>query len=206
MTKRVPHKVIFAGLALLALSGSGLTNSAWADWRDQVSPRDVEKLAHLNDAREDALDQARHRGGQGDVRAIGAVFDPAPRAIPEQALSGTWRCRQIKLGGMTGYYVFDWFKCRIAHVNGALWFEKAGTQRMAGYLHPQEGMWVYLGAQSAKGEPIHRYSGRAASTGETVNPDDQVGVLVGIGNNHLRLDLPLPGTEESDFDAIELVR
>ncbi len=201
MTKRVPHKVIFAGLALLALTGV-----ARADWRDQVSPQDVERLAHLNDAREDALDQARHRGGHGDARAIDGVFDPAPRSIPEQALAGAWHCRQIKLGGMTGYYVFDWFTCRITHVNGGLWFEKAGTQRMAGYLHPQEGMWVYLGAQSAKGEPIHRYSGRAASAGEDFNPDDQVGVLVGIGNNHLRLDLPSPGTQESDFDAIELVR
>jgi len=201
MTKRVPHKLIFAGLALLALSAP-----ARADWRDQVSPQDAERLTHLNDAREDALEQARHRGGHGDVRAIGAVFDPAPRSIPGQALAGTWRCRQIKLGGMTGYYVFDWFKCRIAHVNGGLWFEKAGTQRMAGYLHSQEGMWVYLGAQSAKGEPIHRYSGRAVSAGEDFNPDDQVGVLVGIGNNHLRLDLPSPGTQESDFDAIELVR
>ena len=70
--------------------------------------------------------------------------------------------------------------------NGGLWFEKSGTQRMAGFLYPQEGMWVYLGAQSAKGEPLHRYSGRAASVGGDINPDDQVGVLVGIGNNHLR--------------------
>ena len=206
MTIRAPHKAIFAGIALFALSSLGLIHPAWADWRDQISPRDVERLAHLNDAREDALAQARHRGGQGDARALRAVFDPAPRSIPEQALAGTWRCRQIKLGGMTGYYVFDWFKCRITHVTGGLWFEKDGTQRMAGYLHPQEGMWVYLGAQSAKGEPIHRYSGRAASAGEEVNPDDQVGVLVGIGNNHLRLDLPSPATEESDFDAVELVR
>ena len=201
MTIRVPHKLIFASFTLLALTGV-----AHADWRDQVSRLEVDRLAHLNDAREDALDQARHRGGQGDVRALRAVFDPVPRSVPENVLAGTWRCRQIKLGGMTGYYVFDWFKCRIARVNGGLWFEKSGTQRMAGFLHPQEGMWVYLGAQSAKGEPIHRYSGHAASAGEDFNPDDQVGVLVGIGNNHLRLDLPSPGTQESDFDAIELVR
>jgi hypothetical protein len=31
-------------------------------------------------------------------------------------------------------------------------------------------------------------------------------VLVGIGNNHLRIDLPSPGTQESDFDTIELIR
>ncbi len=201
MTKRVPRKLTFAALALLALMGS-----AHADWRDQISPRDVDRLAHLNEARDDALAQARHRGGTGDGRAIRESLEPTSRAVPEQALYGNWRCRQIKLGGATGYYVFSWFKCRISRVNGGIWFEKNGTQRMAGYLYPQQGMWVYLGAQSARGEPLHRYSGRAASAGEDINPDDQVGVLVGIGNDHLRIDLPSPATQESDFDTIELVR
>ena len=201
MTKRVPHKSVLVASALLAL-----TATAHADWRDQISSADVERLAHLNDARGDALAQARARGGKGDYRAIEKILGPEAHAVPEQALYGNWRCRQIKLGGMSGYYVFDWFNCRISKAGGGIWFEKNGTQRMAGYLHPQEGMWVYLGAQSAKGEPLHRYSGRAASAGGEVNPDDQVGVLVGIGDNHLRLDLPLPSTQESDFDTIELVR
>jgi hypothetical protein len=201
MTRQVPPKLTFAALALLALTGT-----ARADWHDQIAPRDVDRLAHLGDAREDALQQARQRGGAGDFRAIQQTLEPASRAVPEQALTGNWRCRQIKLGGASGYYVFSWFNCRISHVNGGIWFEKSGTQRMAGFLYPQEGMWVYLGAQSAKGEPLHRYSGRAASAGGDTNPDDQVGVLVGIGNNHLRIDLPSPGTQESDFDTIELIR
>ena len=201
MTRRVPRKLIFAASALLALTGT-----AYADWRDQVSPSDIDRLAHLNDARDDALAQARQRGGKGDYRAIERILKPEAHAVPEQALYGNWHCRQIKLGGMSGYYVFDWFNCRISKVGGGIWFEKNGTQRMAGYLHPQEGMWVYLGAQSAKGEPLHRYSGHAASAGGDINPDDQIGVLVGIGDNHLRLDLPSPGTQESDFDSIELVR
>jgi len=201
MTRRVPRKTVFAALALMALTGA-----ARADWHDQIAPADVDRLAHLGDAREDALQQARQRGGSGDFRAIQQTLQPDSHAVPEQALAGNWRCRQIKLGGATGYYVFSWFNCRISHVNGGLWFEKNGTQRMAGFLYPQEGMWVYLGAQSAKGEKLHRYSGRAASAGGDANPDDQVGVLVGIGNNRLRLDLPSPGTYESDFDTIELVR
>jgi len=206
MTKRVPRKRIFAASALLALTAPGFIESAYAGWRDQVSPPDIDRLAHLNDARDDAMAQARQRGGKGDYRAIERILGPEAHAVPEQALYGSWRCRQIKLGGMSGYYVFDWFNCRISNAGGGIWFEKSGTQRMAGYLHPQEGMWVYLGAQSAKGEPLHRYSGRAASAGGVINPDDQVGVLVGIGDNHLRLDLPSPGTQESDFDSIELVR
>jgi Domain of unknown function (DUF4893) len=201
MTNRVPRKTVFAALALLALTGT-----AHADWRDQVSPRDVDRLAHLNNARDDALAQARTRGGSGDSHAIRQVLDPASRSVPEQALYGNWRCRQIKLGGASGYYVFSWFNCRISRTDGGIRFEKSGTQRMAGFLYPQEGMWVYLGAQSAKGEPLHHYSGYSRTAGGDTNPDDQIGVLVGIGNNHLRIDLPLPGTQESDFDTIELVR
>jgi hypothetical protein len=191
---------------LVASALLALTATAHADWRDQVSPPDIDRLAHLNDARDHALAEARQRGGKGDYRVIEKILGPEAHAVPEQALYGNWRCRQIKLGGMSGYYVFDWFKCRISKTGGGIWFEKNGTQRMAGYLYPQEGMWVYLGAQSAKGESLHRYSGRAASAGSEINPDDQIGVLVGIGDNHLRLDLPSPGTQESDFDTIELVR
>jgi hypothetical protein len=206
MTKRVPRKSVLVASALLALTATAFTDTAWADWRDQISPSDVERLARLNDARDQALAEARQRGGKGDYRAIEKILNPEAHAVPEQALTGNWRCRQIKLGGMSGYYVFDWFNCRISKAGGGIWFEKNGTQRMAGYLYPQEGMWVYLGAQSAKGEPLHRYSGRAASAGGEINPDDQVGVMVGIGDNHLRLDLPAPGTQESDFDTIELIR
>jgi Domain of unknown function (DUF4893) len=201
MTIRVPGKLIAVALTLAALAGP-----ARADWHDQITRYDVHRLDQLEQSRARALQEAQRRGGTGDIGVVQRLFAPEPRSIPEGALAGTWRCRQVKLGGMTGYYVFDWFRCRITRVNGHLWFEKAGTQRMAGYLYPQQGMWVYLGAQSAMGEPIHRYSGQAASVGGRINPDDQVGVLVGIGNNRLRLDLPEPATQESDFDAIEFIR
>ena len=57
---------------------------------------------------------------------------------------------------------------------------------MAGYLYPEQGgLWVYVGAQSAKGEPLHRYSGRGDSVGAKSTADDQVGALVGIGSNRL---------------------
>ena len=202
MTNRVPHKVVLASALMLA----AVPQTAMADWRDQITPADFERLADLQHARQRGLAEAEHGRGTGDVRAIRETFDPAARAVPERALYGAWRCRQMKLGGMTDYAVFNWFPCRISKVNGGIWFEKQGTQRMAGYLYPQDGMWVYLGAQSAKGEPLHRYSGNGASAGAAVNPDDQVGLVVGIGYNRLRLDLPSPATQESDFDAIELVR
>ena len=202
MTKTVPHKLILGLAAFLALTGT-----ASADWRTQITDYDAGRLTGLESARVDAVRQAETRGGTGDFRAIKETFEADAHGVPEQSLYGTWRCRQMKLGGMTGYAVFNWFPCTISRVNGGVWFQKEGTQRMAGYLYPEQGgLWVYLGAQSAKGEPWHRYSGRYASVGAETTPDDQVGALVGIGNNALRIDLPTPATQESDFDAIELVR
>jgi hypothetical protein len=202
MTNRVLPKAGLAVLSLLALTGS-----ASAGWRDQITNYDADRLTHLEDSRADAVRQAQTRGGTGDFRAIRETFQAEAHGVPAQALPGPWRCRQMKLGGMTGYAVFNWFPCRISRVKDGFWFEKQGTQRMAGYLYPEQGgLWVYLGAQSARGELLHRYSGRFASLGADVTPDDQVGALVGIGRNRLRIDLPEPATQESDFDAIELVR
>ncbi len=203
MTITVLHRVALATITLAAL-----TISASADWRDQITNYDADRLTHLEDSRADAVKEAQTRGGTGDFHAIQETFNAEAHGVPEQSLYGTWRCRQMKLGGMTGYAVFNWFPCTIHKLsNGGVWFQKEGTQRMAGYLYPEQGgLWVYLGAQSARGEPWHRYSGRFASLGAQVTPDDQVGALVGIGNNALRIDLPTPATQESDFDAIELVR
>ena len=202
MTMQVVPKGIFVFVALMALTGS-----ASAGWRDQITDYDAGRLTSLEQARSDAVHQAETRGGTGDFRAIKETFEADAHGVPEQALYGSWHCRQMKLGGMTGYAVFSWFPCSITRVNGGLWFQKQGTQRMAGYLYPEQGgLWVYLGAQSARGEPWHRYSGRLASVGADTTPDDQVGALVGIGRNALRIDLPTPATQESDFDSIELVR
>jgi hypothetical protein len=196
------YKLCFTLAALLALTGT-----ADAGWRDQITNYDADRLTGLEDARAAAVQQAETRPGTGDFNAIKQTFEAEAHGVPEKALFGTWRCRQMKLGGMTGYAVFDWFNCSIRRVGRGIWFEKQGTQRMAGWLYPEQGgLWIYLGAQSARGEPIHRYSGRAASVGPVTTPDDQVGALVGIGNNMLRLDLPNPSTQESDFDSVELVR
>ena len=202
MTIQVPHKLTLAAAALAALA---ISAPASAGWRDQIASYDAGRLADMADSRERAVQEAEHGNGTGDFRAIKETFEPQARNVPERALYGEWHCRQMKLGGMTDYAVFSWFPCRISRAGGGIWFEKEGTQRMAGYLYPENGVWVYLGAQSARGEPWHRYSGNGASVGAVANPDDQVGVLVGIADNRLRLDIPSP-VHESDFDAIELER
>jgi hypothetical protein len=203
MTIQVPHKVTSAFAALLMLAAA--TDAHAAGWREQISAADSDRLADLENSRNRAVAEAEHGKGAGDFRAIQETFGAAGHDVPANALVGNWRCRQMKLGGMTDYTVFSWFPCRIERVNGELRLEKQGTQRMAGTLYAENGAWIYLGAQSARGEPWHRYSGNGDSVGGAINPDDQVGVLTGIGKNRLRLELPAPAVE-SDFDAIEFVR
>jgi hypothetical protein len=192
-------------LILLVAMAAGIT-PALAGWREEASPADINRLVTLDSIRMHAVQAAVDYDGQGDFQAIKRVMEPAGRTVPARALLGDWRCRQIKLGGISPYIVYpSWFRCRVRIVNGGLFFEKLnGSQRTNGFLYPENGAWVYLGASSAGNEPWHRYSGRAASVGARVTPDDQIGLLAGIGNNHLRLEIP--AVQESLLDVIELAR
>ena len=133
-------------------------------------------------------------------------MQPQGRAVPANALLGDWRCRQMKLGLMESYMVYDrWFSCNIRPVNGGLLLQKMnGSQRFVGFLFPENGAWVYLGASSARGEPWHNYSGASPALGAQVTPDDQIGLLTGIGDNRLRLEIP--AVQESLLDVVEFAR
>src|SRR3954465_10468394 len=185
----VTAKTVLA-LALTLAATDSYANGAFAAWQDQASRGDLDRLGQLPQIRASALAASQRGRGEGDGRAISGVMGPEGRGVPASALIGTWRCRQLKLGGMSAYMVYSaWFTCSIRPRNGGLMLQKMnGTQRFQGALYPENGAWVYLGASSARGEPLHTYSGASASLGAHVTPDDQVGVLSGIGNNHLRLE------------------
>jgi hypothetical protein len=196
----------FVALAIGAFCYLTAEPARAADWRQQASPADINRLVQLPSIRMRAINAAQTWQGQGDFNAMRRVLEPEARTVPARAMLGNWRCRQMKLGGMSPYIVYDsWFLCNIRYVNGGLLFQKVtGTQRTIGFLYPEKGSWVYLGASSAKDEPWHNYSGRTPSIGAEVTPDDQIGLLTGIGNNHLRLEIP--AIQESLLDVIELAR
>lgn len=181
-----------------------LSSAAQAGWQEDATPFDQNRLAKLDEARAKGLAEAQ---AGPDMATIHAVLDPAPEAISEGALAGHWRCRTIKLGGLTPDVVYSWFNCRITHKAGGLFFEKiTGSQRIAGMLYPREdGGYVLLGATSVGNEPPHRYSGNHESAGAEATPDDAVGVLTSIGGNRARIEFPYP-VQESTFDVIELKR
>ena len=195
------HDVFLAAALTLAAS------PAFANWQQQASPSDIDRLVQLPQIRDRAIAEAQSgTGGRGDWRALARVMNAEGRSVPARAMLGNWRCRQMKLGRMAPYMVYDqWFNCRIRPYNGGLVLEKLnGSQRMAGFLYPDNGAWVYLGSSAVRGEDLNPYSGRTPSIGAAVTPDDQIGLLTGIGNNHLRLEIP--AVQESLLDVVELAR
>ena len=190
-------------LLLASVLALGAT-AAQAGWQDVANPHDAERLGQLQESKEKGMQEA---SAGPDIAVIRAVLDPASQPISDGEARGAWRCRTIKLGGMTPSMVYSWFSCRIADRGGHLFFEKlSGSQRTSGWLYPQgDGSYVYLGATSMNSEKPHAYSGSGASAGATATPDDQIGVLSAIGDGRARIELPYP-VQESTFDVIELKR
>lgn len=191
-------------LSLAAAALVAFASGARAGWQDDASPFDANRLARLDEAKAKALGEAQ---AGADIATIQAVLDRAPQAASAEALMGDWRCRTIKLGGVTPDIVYSWFRCRITNKDGNLFFEKvSGSQRIAGRLYPYEsGGFVLLGALSVKGEPAHRYSGNHASVGAQATPDDAIGLLSATGSGEARIEFPYP-VQESTLDVIELKR
>lgn len=197
----IPTARMFRMLAL-SLAAVFTSSTAFAGWQDDASPAEIDRLNQLPQIRDAAIADTK----AGDWRAVVRVMEPEARTIPANALTGNWRCRQIKLGRMSATMVYDrWFTCTIRSMRGGLLLEKTGgSQRFAGFLYPEQGAWVYLGASSVRGEARHHYSGPSPALGAQVTPDDQIGLLTGIGDNHLRLEIP--AIQESLLDVVEFAR
>jgi hypothetical protein len=195
-------KGLVAG-TLLALAATG----AQAGWHDEASAFDAGRLGKLEESKSKGLHEAEGGARARDLAAIHAVLDAPSSPRESRALVGHWRCRMIKLGGMSADKIYAWNSCRIDDRDGHLSFAKLnGAQRTSGSLYSGEsGGLVYLGASSAKGEPPHRYSGGGSSVGADVTPDDQIGLLVSTGSNSARVEFPYP-VQESTFEVIELRR
>jgi hypothetical protein len=200
LTARILRTLAFSLAAIF------IAPNAFAGWQDQASPADIDRLNQLPQIRDAAIADAKAGEGRGDWRVIPRVMESQARTIPAKALTGNWRCRQIKLGGMNAYIVYDrWFTCIIRSTRNGMLLEKTGgSQHFSGWLYPEQGAWVYLGASHVRGEPRHRYSGSSAALGAQVTSDNQIGLLTGIGDNRLRLEIP--AIQESLLDVVEFAR
>jgi hypothetical protein len=114
-------------------------------------------------------------------------------------MAGEWRCRVLKLGGQTALAVYADFKCRITDDAEGLRLEKlTGSQRTAGTFYDIGGKRLgYAGAEAWAQERPLRYGMDLQR--------DQVGYLVPVSAERMRLEMPLP-LRESQFDILELRR
>ena len=196
---------IFAIASLLLVA-----TAANAGWQEQASSFDAQRLSRLDESRAKGLDEAARGAPAADLAAIRSLLEAPAVEASSSAGEGAWRCRTIKLGGVTPDVVYTWFRCRISLKGGAPYFEKlTGSQRTSGFLYPQGGGFVYLGASfvTAYGPPEKppHYSGTGAAVGAHATPDDQIGLLSLLADGRARLELPYPRLE-STFDVIELKR
>jgi hypothetical protein len=199
--KHFMHAKILCGAVAASLL---VSTAAFAGWREEASAYDAQRLSQLQESKDKGMQEA---SSGPDMATINEALGPRSNPISESEALGSWRCRTIKLGGMTPSRVYGWFSCRVSHRGGGLYLEKlSGSDRVNGYLYPdQSGGLVLLGANTVKGEPERHYSGNGASVGAPATPDDAVGVMTSIGPGHARVEFPYP-VQESTFDVLELKR
>jgi hypothetical protein len=187
-----------------------VATAANAGWQEQASRFDAQRLSRLDESRAKGLAEASRGAPAADLAAIRSVLDAPAVEASASTIEGVWRCRTIKLGGITPDVIYSWFRCRISSKGGAPFFEKlTGSQRTSGSLYPQGGGFVYLGASyvTAYGPPEKppHYSGTGAAVGAPATPDDQIGYLSLLADGRARIEFPYP-LQESTFDVLELKR
>ena len=196
-----------ATFALVGFLIAATAAPAIAGWENDVSPFDRQRLANLDKSRAEALAEAEAGGNRADLRAIRGALAGGRHDISAGELTGTWRCRTLKLGGMTPSKVYAWFTCRVRKTRHGLFFEKVGgAWRVAGYLKPYNGRgWVVLGSITDGNERQKPYSGGTQGAGAPMTSNDAVGVITKAGKGRVRIEFPEP-VVESHFDIIEMRR
>jgi hypothetical protein len=164
-----------------------------------LAAADQERLAKFDETRASAIEEARKGGNPADVAVLEKVLEGEATQIAPAAMAGEWRCRTLKLGDNLPLVVYRDFKCRITDDAAGLRLQKlTGSQRTSGTFYDLgEARLGYAGAGSYADEKPHNYGD---------DPErNQVGYLIPISAERMRLEFPLPRTE-SHFDILELRR
>ncbi len=188
--------VLLAGLAMIG------TPHARADGAlaRLITPRDQQRLDGYDATRAAALAEARAGGAAEDVRVLETVLSGQPLSFGEGFdMTGTWRCRTLKLGGTLPLTIYGWFTCRVTDDGSGWRLEKVtGSQRTAGRFYTRnDTTLVYLGTLHMGTEGPIPYAAQADR--------DQLGVVTRPATNRLRIEFPKPAFE-STLDILELQR
>jgi hypothetical protein len=160
-----------------------------------LTAADAERMGEFETSRSRGMAEAMLGAIEEERAAVAALFAPGVEAI-EAIPDGQYRCRTIKMGGISPLVVYGYFACEISE-GGARIEKTSGSQRFNGSLTLTDRSLFYQGAQHYNDDPLRRYG-----EDEEFN---QVGCLYRVATQNVyRLELPYP-VHESTHDVIELI-
>ncbi len=163
-----------------------------------ITPADKVRLDKYGETRKAALAEAR-AGNPGEVKQLDAMLAKPPVSFSDKDLTGNWRCRTIKVGGLSPLVIYGWFKCKVTDDGSGWRLEKvSGSQRTKGrFFDDGEKRAIYLGSGYVSTDPAKSY-GSGPQT-------DQIGYAFRTGVGEWRIEFPAP-YYESKLDILQFKR
>ena len=193
--KRVKLALAVTAISAL-LSASVFAGQSACDVTDwpQLQPRDEARMSRLELSRTKGLAAALGSSNNADRELVSDLFDEDFVPIKDMYEIGKkYRCRTIKLGGITDITIYQWFNCEFNPEGKVLTIRKTtGSQNFFGVLVPAGNGLSYSGALNYGYESVHKLYGEDEER-------NQVGCLSAKDKNMNRLVLELP---EPKFESV----
>jgi len=191
------QRIVFAAFSMFL----GLVSHAFATGNivDIIAPADRVRLDNYDAVRVEALKIARASADQTQKMELEQAIAPESQTWESMDMTGEWRCRTIKTGGLAELIVYGWFRCRVTDDGSGWMLEKlSGSQRTKGRFYDEsDKRLTYLGSFAVNEDAFPPYGS---------GPDtDQVGYAFRMGDDHWRIELPSP-RYESKLDILEFMR
>ena len=189
---RIILTALFLVLSLLPARADG-------DLDRIITPFDDKRIEGFDKTFKAALAEARKGGAPEDLAVLNEALKGSPLDIASYEMSGTWKCRVIKLGGGLPLVVYPNFKCRIGDDGASYVLTKlTGSQLTGGRFYTMgDTRLIYLGAGWVSGEKPRKYGDDPK--------ENQVAYVERRGKNRLVFMFPEP-QYESKLDVMVLER
>lgn len=188
-------RLLFAALGLVALT---LPTHADGEVQKLITAADKARLDKYGETRKAALEEAK-AGNPAEVKQLDDLLAKPLVAFSDTDLTGDWKCRTIKAGGLSPLIIYGWFKCKVTD-DGSGWrlTKITGSQRTTGrFFDDNEKRAIYLGSFSINNDKPKVYGSGPES--------DQVGYAFRNSATEWRIEFPAP-YYESKLDIMEFKR
>ncbi len=164
-----------------------------------ITDADSDRLERFDEARDKAIEEAAGSADEDAKATFLAALDADALPLADFDLTGEWKCRTIKAGGLAELVVYGWFDCRDTDDGSGWRLEKlTGSQRTVGrFFTESDTRMTYLGSSFVAGDTAAQYGAGPQS--------DQVGYATRTDEAAWQIAFPFPHTE-STFDILQLRR